>query len=90
LLGPVFDFGHAAPNPFDYDAGMATEPDYYIATFDAGGRPHPWRWELRRRSSPMGVIVGRSGYQSQAAAEYAGKQFLENFLIAHANEKRRK
>ena len=61
------------------DAGMATEPDYYIVTFDTGGQPYPWRWELRRRSSPLGVRVGRSGYQSQAAAEYAGKRALEDF-----------
>jgi len=46
---------------------MATEPDYFIATFDTRERPHPWRWELKRHSKPMGVIVGRSGYQSQSA-----------------------
>jgi hypothetical protein len=34
----------------------------------------------------MGVIVGRSGYQSQAAAEYAGKRALEKFLAALAKE----
>jgi hypothetical protein len=65
---------------------MATEPDYYIAAFDTGGRPHSWRWELRRHSSPMGVIVGRGGYQSQAAAMYAGKRALEEFLAALAKE----
>ena len=68
---------------------MTTEPDYYISTFETGQRPHPWRWELRRRSHPMGVTVGRSGYQSQTAAEYAGKRALELFLEALANEERR-
>jgi hypothetical protein len=67
---------------------MATEPDYYIVTFDTGARPQPWRWELRRHSSPMGVIVGRSGYQSQASADYAGKRALEEFLEALAKEER--
>jgi hypothetical protein len=38
----------------------------------------------------MGVIVGRSGYQSQAAAEYAGKHELESFLSALAKEERRR
>jgi hypothetical protein len=38
----------------------------------------------------MGVIVGRSGYQSQAAAEYAGKQYLDDFLIALAKDERRR
>jgi hypothetical protein len=69
---------------------MATEPDYYIVTFDTGGRPHPWRWEMRRRSKPMGVKLGASGYQSQASAELAGKQALERFLVEIAREERRK
>jgi hypothetical protein len=68
---------------------MTTEPDYYISTFETGQQPHPWRWELRRRSHPMGVTVGSSGYQSQTAAEYAGKRALELFLEALAKEERR-
>ena len=68
---------------------MTAEPDYYIAAFETGQQPHPWRWELRRRSHPMGVRVGSSGYQSQAAAEYAGTRALEHFLEALAKEERR-
>jgi hypothetical protein len=49
---------------------MPTEPDYYIVTIDTEQGPMPWRWELTRRSSPMGVRIGPSGYQSQASAEY--------------------
>jgi hypothetical protein len=69
---------------------MATEPDYYIETVDTGARPHPWRWELRRRSAPMGVRVGADGFQSKTAAEYAGKQALVRFLQNLAREARRK
>jgi hypothetical protein len=69
---------------------MATEPDYFIATLDTRERPNPWRWELKRHSKPMGVIVGRSGYQSQSAADYAGKQYLDDFLAELAKERRRK
>jgi hypothetical protein len=69
---------------------MATTPDYYIETFDTGARPHPWGWELRRRSKPMGVRFGSGGFQSQAAAEYAGKQALERFLEELAKEEARK
>ena len=69
---------------------MATKPDYCVETFDTGQAPLRWRWELRRRSSPIGVIVGRSGYQSQAAAEYAGNGALEKFLTALAKEERRR
>ena len=63
-------------------------PDYYIETVDTGERPYPWRWELRRRSKPMGIKIGDGGYQSQIAAEYAGKQALERFLQALAMEER--
>jgi hypothetical protein len=69
---------------------MATEPDYYILAIDTGQGPMRWRWELRRHSKPMGVIFGRSGYQSQAAAEYAGKRELESFLTALAKERLRR
>ena len=68
---------------------MATGPDYYIVTIDTEQGPMPWRWELRRRSRPMGVRFGRSGYQSKASAEYAGKRELENFQNALAKEERR-
>jgi hypothetical protein len=69
---------------------MATEPDYYIETIDTGARPYPWRWEIRRRSKPMGVKLGAGGYQSQASAELAGKHALERFLVDVEKEKRRK
>jgi hypothetical protein len=69
---------------------MATTPDYYIETFDTGARPYPWCWELRRRSQPMGVRFGASGFQSQAAAEHAGKQALERFLEELSKEERQK
>jgi hypothetical protein len=55
---------------------MAAEPDYYITTTNTGAGPFPWRWELRRHSRPMGVKIGAGGYQSQMAAELAGKHAL--------------
>jgi hypothetical protein len=69
---------------------MTAEPDYYIETFDTGARPHPWRWEIRRYSSPMGVRLGAGGFQSQRAAEYAGVLALERFLEDFAKEEKRK
>jgi len=68
---------------------MATAPDYYIVTLETDERPYPWRWELRRHSRPMGVRVTEGGYQSQTAAEYAGRQALAKFLEALAREERR-
>jgi hypothetical protein len=69
---------------------MATAPeDYYIVTFDTDRGPFPWAWELRRRSSPLGVRIRGAGYQSQTAAEFAGKRALADFLQALAKEERR-
>jgi hypothetical protein len=69
---------------------MKGEPDYYVVALDTGHGPFRWRWELRRRSSPMGVKVGSGGYQSQSAAEFAGKQVLPDFLKELVREERRK
>jgi hypothetical protein len=69
---------------------MATTPDYYIFTFQTDQRPFPWRWEIRRHSRPMGVKLGSGGYQSQSAAEFAGKNALDRFLSELAQEERRK
>ena len=68
---------------------MATKPDYYIRVFQTDDRPNPWRRELHRHSSPMGINFGARGFRSQQAAEYAGKQALERFLIELEAEERR-
>ena len=68
---------------------MATTPDYYIVTIDRI-RPYPGSWELRRRSKPIGVRVGATGYQFQAAAEYAGNAALDRFLDDLSKEEARR
>lgn len=68
---------------------MATEPDYHIVTYETDKRPYPWRWEITRHSKPMGVRITEGGYQSQAAAQYAGKIALAGFLEALAIEAKR-
>jgi len=69
---------------------MATEPDYYVVTLETDRRPFSWRWEIRRRSRPMGVKLGSGGYQSQGAAEFAGKRALEDFLTELSKEEHRR
>ena len=69
---------------------MATKPDYYIITVKTGPGAFSWRWEIKRRSSPMGVKLGASGYQTQAAAEHAGREALGAFLEEIAREAQRK
>jgi hypothetical protein len=68
---------------------MASEPDYYIITVETRGGPFPWRWEIRRRSKPMGVKLGAGGYPTQEAAARAGQQSLAAFLDQVAREARR-
>jgi len=68
---------------------MATEPDYCIVTRETGEGLHRWRWELRRHSRPMGVKIGAREYQSQMAAEFAGKRALAESLEELAKEERR-
>jgi hypothetical protein len=46
-------YGDVNSRSRSYLPRMATEPDYYIETVETGTRPHPWRWELRRRSTLM-------------------------------------
>ena len=68
---------------------MATRPDYYVVTSETDDRPNPWRWEIRRYSTPMGIKIGESGYRSQQAAEFAGKRALQEFLEQLAAEETR-
>ena len=56
--------------------------EYYIITSREGEHPKAWCWEIQRRSKPMGVKLSGSGFQSEAAAEFAGKRALGEFLVA--------
>jgi hypothetical protein len=62
--------------------------DFYIATISDESR-FAWRWEIKRRSMPMGVKLVGDGYPSQRAAEEAGRHALANFLSALTSEVRR-
>jgi hypothetical protein len=69
---------------------MAAHPnDYYVITSRRGGHPDRWSWEIRRKSKPLGVKMTGDGYQSDTAAQFAGKQALAVFLTDLANEEKR-
>jgi len=69
---------------------MATHPnDYYVITSRRGGHPDRWSWEIRRKSKPLGVKMTGDGYQSDTAAQFAGKQALTVFLADLAKEEKR-
>jgi hypothetical protein len=65
------------------------QSDYYIVTFQTNSDPQSWHWEFRRSRNPMGVKVREGGYQTQKAAESAGKRELAQFLELLAKEERR-
>ncbi len=69
------------------DAMIRFWRDYHVVTVSNDSRS-AWRWEIRRRSAPMGVRLNGDGYLSQRAAEEAGKQALEAFLAALSAEER--
>jgi hypothetical protein len=58
--------------------------DYFVEiSRDADGL---WRWEIKRRSRPLGVRLYNSGFRTPAEAQLAGEQFLKNFLDAIGRE----
>jgi hypothetical protein len=61
---------------------MATHPinDYYVVTSQTSARPDRWSWEIRRKSTPLGIKMIGEGYQSDSAARIAGRQALADFL----------
>ena len=69
---------------------MADHPidDYYIITLLRVGHPDRWSWEIRRKSKPLGIKMAGDGYQSDTAAQFAGKQALAEFLAALSKEEK--
>ena len=64
--------------------------DYYVVTSKRGEYPDRWSWEIRRRSKPLGVKLMAHGFQSDSAAQVAGKRALDEFLSALSKEERRR
>ena len=69
---------------------MAVDPkDYDVVTSQTGEQPPRWSWEVRRKSTPLGIKMTGDGYQSDMAAQFAGKRALEDFLADLSKEERR-
>jgi hypothetical protein len=43
-------------------------------------------WDMRRKSKPLGIKMTGDGFQSDGAAQFAGKQALADFLSDLAKE----
>jgi hypothetical protein len=63
--------------------------DYYVVTSRRGEHPERWSWEIRRKSKPLGIRLTGEDFQSNAAAQFAGKKALEDFLDNLSKEERR-
>jgi len=63
--------------------------DYYIVTSRTGEHPERWSWEIRRKSQPLGVKMVTGGFQSDSAAQFAGKKALADFLAELVKEDKR-
>jgi hypothetical protein len=46
-------------------------------------------WDMRRKSKPLGIKMTGDGFQSDGAAQFAGKQALADFLSDLAKEEKR-
>jgi hypothetical protein len=70
---------------------MADHPidDYYVITSLRVGHPDPWSWEILRKSKPLGIKMTGDGYQSDTAAQFAGKRALADFLSDLLKEEKR-
>ena len=71
-------------------AGMPINPDdYYVTTSRRGEHPERWSWEICRKSQPLGIKMTADGFQSDSAAQFAGKKALADFLSDLAKEDKR-
>ena len=70
---------------------VASDPinDYYVVTSRRGGYPDRWSWEICRKSKPLGIKMTADGYQSEMAAQFAGKRALADFLSDLLKEEKR-
>ena len=63
--------------------------DYFVITSQNGERPERWRWEIQRKSKPLGIKMTADGFQSETAAKFAGERALHEFLSELFKEERR-
>jgi hypothetical protein len=80
----------AAWQPSGLLCAMAAHPinDYYIITSRRGEHPDRWSWEMRRKSKPLGIKMTGDGFQSEMAAQFAGKRALADFLSDLSKEEK--
>ena len=69
---------------------MVIDPyDYHVVTSRTGERPERWSWEILRKSNPLGIKMTVDGFQSEMAAQFAGKRALADFISELLKEDKR-
>jgi Protein of unknown function (DUF3622) len=63
--------------------------DYYVITSRTGEQSERWSWEIQRKSTPLGIKMTAGGFQSDSAAQFAGKRELAEFLLDLVKEDKR-
>jgi hypothetical protein len=68
---------------------MTVQPnDYYLITSRRGEYPDRWSWEILRKNKPLGIKMTGDGFQSEMAAQFAGKRALADFLSDLSKEEK--
>jgi hypothetical protein len=55
-------------------------PDYLVTTKSYGRTRCLWRWEIQRRSKPLGIKFYDDAFEPEQAAKLAGEKALKVFL----------
>jgi len=61
----------------------------YFVSITSVGKPPEWRWEIKRRSKPLGIKLYANGFKSESAAKLAGEKALRELLDGIAREQSR-
>jgi hypothetical protein len=54
--------------------------DYSLVITSLDRLKGPWRWEIQRKSTPLGIRNYDSDFKTEAAARIAGEKAIREFL----------
>jgi hypothetical protein len=58
----------------------------YFVSISSAGKPPEWRWEIKRRSKPLGIKLYSNGFKSENPAKLAGEKALKELVDGIAQE----
>jgi hypothetical protein len=79
----------AAARPAIVNGAQGDQRRDYVVTAKSYGRTHSlWRWDIQRRSKPLGITFYDDGFETEQAAKFAGERALMVFLDGLRQEER--